>query len=148
MCGGKDHSTTLLYKAIADNPKYAELSEEIEGLAESRVLEKLVNRFYDIPSIQASGCTILIEDQSTNCSTNATETREILRRTKESKMEDIERRESLGAMEDKGGYLKLRYDLIPSHHIPEWSSGMTLAPSCRIKFTIYTAVSRVIIDGA
>jgi uncharacterized SAM-binding protein YcdF (DUF218 family) len=81
LCGGKGHSTELLYKAIAENPKYAEISPEIEGLAESRVLEKLANRYYDIPAIQISGCKILIEDQSTNCGSNATETRELLRRS-------------------------------------------------------------------
>lgn len=78
ICGGIGHSTKHLYSAVAQNPRYAALLPEIRHLPESRVLNTIFERFYDRASIARAGCTILIEDQSTNCGANAMETRKIL----------------------------------------------------------------------
>ncbi|KAF7504386.1 hypothetical protein GJ744_002252 [Endocarpon pusillum] len=78
ICGGIGHSTKHLYTTVAQTPRYAALLAEIRGLPESRVLDTIFERFYDRASIARAGCTILIEDQSTNCGGNAVETRKIL----------------------------------------------------------------------
>jgi hypothetical protein len=78
LCGGKGHSTCLLYEAVAASPKYAKSANEIQGLPEARVLEKLLNGYCDVQRIKSAGCHILIEDQSSNCGANAIETRKVL----------------------------------------------------------------------
>lgn len=78
LCGGKGHSTPLIYDAVAEDATYHPLHDEITGLPEARVLEKIMQRYFNIPAITAEGCRILIEDQSTNCSANAIECRKIL----------------------------------------------------------------------
>ncbi len=78
ICGGIGHSTQYLYNAVAQNPRYAPLLPEIQNLPESRVLNIILERFYDRASIARLGCTIIIEDRSTNCGANAIETRRIL----------------------------------------------------------------------
>jgi DUF218 domain len=78
ICGGIGHSTQYLYDAIAQNPKYATLLPEIQGLSESRVLSMVFARCYDVASIAQAGCQIIIEDRSTNCGGNAIETRRAL----------------------------------------------------------------------
>ena len=78
ICGGIGHSTQYLYNAVAQNPRYAALLLEIQGLPESRVLNTIFERFYDTARIARAGCTIIIEDQSTNCGANAIQTRKIL----------------------------------------------------------------------
>lgn len=78
LCGGKGHSTRLLYEAVAASPKYSGLAAEIQDLPEARVLEKLLHGYHDVRTIQSSGCRILIEDASTNCGANAIETRRVL----------------------------------------------------------------------
>ena len=78
ICGGIGHSTKYLYRAVAQNPRYAVLLSEIQDLPESRVLNTIFERFYDAAHIARAGCTIIIEDQSTNCGANAIETRRIL----------------------------------------------------------------------
>jgi uncharacterized SAM-binding protein YcdF (DUF218 family) len=78
ICGGIGHSTQHLYDAIAQNPQYAMLLPEIQGLSESRVLRMVFDRCYDVASIAQAGCQIIIEDRSTNCGGNAIETRRVL----------------------------------------------------------------------
>ncbi|RDW59910.1 hypothetical protein BP6252_12997 [Coleophoma cylindrospora] len=78
LCGGIGHSTQLIYDAVARSPAYSQLTEDIKGLPESRVLEKILERFFDVEKIRSGGCKILIEDQSTNCGANARKTREVL----------------------------------------------------------------------
>lgn len=78
ICGGIGHSTQLLDDTIARTPKYAVLSSEIQGLPESRILNMILERFYDVASIAGAGCKIIIEDRSTNCGANAIETRKVL----------------------------------------------------------------------
>jgi uncharacterized SAM-binding protein YcdF (DUF218 family) len=78
LCGGIGHSTKLLYSAVAQHPRYSELVHEVESLPEARVLEKILNRFFDRSAILSEGCQILIEDQSTNCGHNASFSRRVL----------------------------------------------------------------------
>ncbi|ERF68607.1 hypothetical protein EPUS_07168 [Endocarpon pusillum Z07020] len=78
ICGGIGHSTKHLYTTVAQSPRYAALLPEIQARPESRVLDTIFERVYDRASIARAGCTILIEDQSTNCGANAMETRKIL----------------------------------------------------------------------
>ncbi|KUJ21616.1 uncharacterized protein LY89DRAFT_664796 [Mollisia scopiformis] len=78
LCGGIGHSTPLIYQAVSRHPKYRTITSEIQGLPEARVLERILNEFFDIEKITSQGCRILIEDQSTNCGANASKTRELL----------------------------------------------------------------------
>lgn len=84
ICGGIGHSTPLLYEAIAAHPRYASLLPEVEGGPESRALHAIFRRFYDVEKIEKGqsnglkGCTVLVEDRSTNCGDNAVQTRKIL----------------------------------------------------------------------
>lgn len=79
ICGGIGHSTQHLYAAVARAPKYAALSAEIQSLPEARVLNLILERFYDGARLaQAGSCKVLMEDRSTNCGANAIETRKAL----------------------------------------------------------------------
>jgi uncharacterized SAM-binding protein YcdF (DUF218 family) len=78
LCGGIGHSTTLIYEAVAKSTKYSALAEEVLGLPEARVLEKILERYFNVSSITKAGCQILIEDKSTNCGANASQSRQVL----------------------------------------------------------------------
>ncbi|RDW72340.1 YdcF family protein [Aspergillus mulundensis] len=79
LCGGIGHSTQSLYEAVAQHPRFSVLSSEIKGLPEARVLEKILDRFFDRGAITQDGrYRILVEDQSTNCGQNAAFTRLVL----------------------------------------------------------------------
>jgi hypothetical protein len=78
LCGGIGHSTPLIYKAVAQNPKYSSLAKEVEGLPEARVLREILHRNFDVSVITSNGCKIIIEDQSTNSYANAVESRKVL----------------------------------------------------------------------
>jgi hypothetical protein len=75
LCGGIGHSTPLIYEAIAKSSKYQALAKEVVGLPEARVLEKILDRFFDVSAITSAGCNVLIEDKSTNCGANASQSR-------------------------------------------------------------------------
>jgi len=78
LCGGLGHSTPLLYDAVKQHPRFSPLSHEIQNMPEARVLERILDRFYDRPTITREGCQILIEDRSTNCGQNALFSRQVL----------------------------------------------------------------------
>jgi hypothetical protein len=78
LCGGIGHSTPLIYDAVAKSTEYNALANEVVGLPEARVLEKIMERYFDVSSITSKGCKILIEDKSTNCGANASESRKVL----------------------------------------------------------------------
>lgn len=78
LVGGIGHSTTLLYQAVGRDDKYKALVNDIQGAPEARVMRMILDRHFDIERIQAGGCQILIEDKSTNCGSNAIETRKVL----------------------------------------------------------------------
>lgn len=80
LCGGIGHSTPHLYTAVARNARYADLSEQINGLPEAQVMEKIFDHRFDGSRVRESGVRVLIEDQSTNCGANATETRKLLQK--------------------------------------------------------------------
>lgn len=78
LCGGIGHSTQLLYDAVAQHPRYSQIGDAIHGVPEARVLELILNKFFDRSEITKEGCEILIEDQSTNCGQNASLSRKVL----------------------------------------------------------------------
>lgn len=78
LCGGIGHSTQLLYDAVKQHPVYHRIGDDIEGLSEARVLEAILNKFFDRSVMTSQGCQILIEDQSTNCGQNALYSRRVL----------------------------------------------------------------------
>ncbi len=82
LCGGVGHSTPLLYEAIATNDKYSHLGYKVQGLPEARVLELILEEHYPRLSerIDNGSLHVLIEDKSTNCGANASETRRLLER--------------------------------------------------------------------
>ncbi|KAE9370110.1 hypothetical protein N431DRAFT_426555 [Stipitochalara longipes BDJ] len=78
LCGGIGHSTPLIYEAVAKSTKYHPLAKEVIGLPEARVLEKILEQYFDISVITNAGCKVLIEDKSTNCGANASQSRQVL----------------------------------------------------------------------
>jgi len=80
LCGGIGHSTPHLYTAVSQNPRYAHLASRINGLPEAQVMQKILNTCYATDNTGTSAVKVLIEDQSTNCGANATETKKLLRK--------------------------------------------------------------------
>ncbi|EOD52642.1 hypothetical protein BKCO1_16000142 [Neofusicoccum parvum] len=80
ICGGIGHSTPYLYDAISRHARYQEIYPAMSGLPEARVLMAVFDRFYDSAAVRRAGVTVLVEDRSTNCGANATETRDLLAR--------------------------------------------------------------------
>ena len=89
LCGGRGHSTQLLYDAVAAHPRYHVLLEEISGLPEARVLEVIAERFFELqvtkdarldPRSESASprISVVVEDQSTNCGANASKTKQVL----------------------------------------------------------------------
>ncbi|KAH7149020.1 hypothetical protein B0J13DRAFT_550490 [Dactylonectria estremocensis] len=89
LVGGVGHSTALLYDAVRKHPVFHVVADDVDGKPEAAVLQAIAERFYNL-SIQNSphretsgseaqgGLCILVEDQSTNCGANASETRKVL----------------------------------------------------------------------
>jgi uncharacterized SAM-binding protein YcdF (DUF218 family) len=71
ICGGIGHSTTFLYAAIAQHPRYNTL--RTTGLSEAAILAEIAHQFWKIPR-----ANILVEDASTNCGENACFSRRML----------------------------------------------------------------------
>ncbi|KAE8351955.1 hypothetical protein BDV28DRAFT_136067 [Aspergillus coremiiformis] len=78
LCGGVGHSTEFMYDAVAQHPRFSPIAKDIHGLPEARVLERILDTFFDRSAIADGGCRILIEDQSTNCGRNASLSRKVL----------------------------------------------------------------------
>ncbi|KAK9368224.1 hypothetical protein V1509DRAFT_103010 [Lipomyces kononenkoae] len=78
LCGGIGHSTQSMYDAVAQHPRFCLLADDIHGLPEARILEKILAKFFDRSAIASEGCQILVEDQSTNCGQNASLSRKVL----------------------------------------------------------------------
>lgn len=71
ISGGIGHSTSFLYEAIAQHPRYHEIAQA--GEPEATLLADIAHRFWQIPRER-----IVVEDQSTNCGENASFTRRAL----------------------------------------------------------------------
>lgn len=80
LCGGIGHSTPHLYSAVAKNVRYAHLAGQINGLPEAQVMEKILDACFSGDKVRDSGVKVLVEDKSTNCGANATETRKLLQK--------------------------------------------------------------------
>ncbi|KXH46657.1 hypothetical protein CSIM01_10875 [Colletotrichum simmondsii] len=90
LCGGIGHSTPFLYQAIKNHPVYNVLADEVQGKAESRVLQLIAERWYgiqihDIGTVEATiqpddtnKFLVVVEDRSANCGGNAAESRRVL----------------------------------------------------------------------
>lgn len=78
ICGGIGHSTPLLYDAVKAHPRYAALFSDssMDGLPEARVLETIGKHIYGLA--EREDLRVIVEDRSTNCGANATETRRVL----------------------------------------------------------------------
>lgn len=71
ISGGIGHSTSFLYDAIAQHPRYHSIAQN--GQPEATLLAEIAQRFWQIPPAR-----IVVEDQSTNCGENAWFTRRML----------------------------------------------------------------------
>lgn len=78
LCGGIGHSTELLYDAVESHPIFSQIADKIRGLPEAKVLEHILDRFFDRSLITKEGCQILLEPRSTNCGQNASFCRKVL----------------------------------------------------------------------
>jgi uncharacterized SAM-binding protein YcdF (DUF218 family) len=81
LCGGIGHSTSLICDAVARHERYRSIRDEVKGLPEARVLEMIMEKFFDVERIKSRGCRILVEDKSTNCGANASESRKLLEKS-------------------------------------------------------------------
>jgi hypothetical protein len=79
LCGGIGHSTPFLYQAIRES-KYSAVADQVDGLPEARVLEVVIKEYYpDLQRLVDLGTIeLVVEDRSTNCGANASETRRLL----------------------------------------------------------------------
>lgn len=78
LCGGIGHSTQLMRDAIEKHPVYSRISDYVQSLPEARILEMILDEFFDRSRITEAGCKVLVEDESTNCGQNASFSRRIL----------------------------------------------------------------------
>ena len=78
LCGGIGHSTPYLYDAVRRHHEFSTLAAEIDGLAESEVMNLILKRCLPKLKDTNSNLKILIENQSSNCGANATFTRKLL----------------------------------------------------------------------
>ncbi|KXH69015.1 hypothetical protein CSAL01_12178 [Colletotrichum salicis] len=90
LCGGIGHSTPFLYEAINKHPVYSVIADEVQGKAESRVLQLIAERWYgvqahDVGTVEATiqpndtnKLLVVVEDRSTNCGGNAAESKHVL----------------------------------------------------------------------
>lgn len=78
LCGGIGHSTQLMRDAIEKHPVYSRIISNLQSLPEARMLEMILDEFFDRSRITEAGCKILVEDESTNCGQNASFSRRIL----------------------------------------------------------------------
>lgn len=77
VCGGHGHSTSKLWQAIEESPRFGGESVSFRGQAESDVLLTLFEDHFDYRRISAT-CEILQDDISTNCGANALEAKLVL----------------------------------------------------------------------
>jgi len=79
ICGGVGHSTSLLYSAISSHPRYhVILTGRLEGVSEARILYEIGKQFYNLSDLEGHGLKVIVEEKSTNCGANASETRKVL----------------------------------------------------------------------
>ncbi|KAL4976784.1 hypothetical protein BDW66DRAFT_166261 [Aspergillus desertorum] len=78
LCGGIGHSTRYIYEAVAQHGRFSPIRNDIQCLPEARVLERILDTFFDRAAITSQGCRILIEDHSSNCGENALFSRRVL----------------------------------------------------------------------
>ncbi|KAJ3536533.1 hypothetical protein NM208_g6671 [Fusarium decemcellulare] len=86
LCGGVGHSTQLMHEAVRRHPQYSQISHQVQGLPEGRILQAIGERFFDLhvcgkdqgPLDLHQDLTVLVEDTSTNCALNAIKTRDLL----------------------------------------------------------------------
>lgn len=71
ICGGVGHSTSFLYQALAQHPRYRQIS--VNGQPEATLLAEIAHQFWHIPRER-----IVVEDESTNCGENAWFTRRVM----------------------------------------------------------------------
>lgn len=71
ISGGIGHSTSFLYEAVRNDPRYGSLP--VEGRAEAHILADIAHQHWHIPRER-----IVAEARSTNCGENARFTREVL----------------------------------------------------------------------
>lgn len=94
LCGGVGHSTQFMYDAVAIHPRYKSLADKVHGQPEARVLQMIAEQWYGLTVVDArsvsdslgspdlatgySGLLVVVEDRSTNCGANASESRKVL----------------------------------------------------------------------
>ncbi|KAM0199995.1 hypothetical protein ACHAPI_003097 [Fusarium lateritium] len=89
LCGGIGHSTQLMHDALAQYPEYCQISNQVHGQPEARILEAIAKQFFHLAVeknaqvltegiAQGQRLTVLVEDTSTNCALNAVNTRKVL----------------------------------------------------------------------
>ena len=71
ISGGIGHSTSFLYQAVQQDPRYRELP--VDGRPEAHILADIAHQFWHIPREQ-----LVVEDRSSNCGENALFTRQTL----------------------------------------------------------------------
>ncbi|PWI71948.1 hypothetical protein PCL_10571 [Purpureocillium lilacinum] len=86
LCGGIGHSTTLMHDALARHPRYSSLAGDLRGQPEARMLDAVRQQVFSREAdghergatSQSPRFEVLLEDKSTNCGSNAIETKKLL----------------------------------------------------------------------
>ena len=86
LCGGIGHSTTLMHDALARHPRYSSLAGDLRGQPEARMLDAVRQQVFSREAgghergatSQSPRFEVLLEDKSTNCGSNAVETKKLL----------------------------------------------------------------------
>ncbi|KAF4976011.1 hypothetical protein FZEAL_7267 [Fusarium zealandicum] len=85
LCGGIGPSTSFIYQAIKANAKYSGVCKDIKGKPEAEVLRTMAERFYGLQvnnpeskQVSPGNLSILVENQSVNYTTCASEVRKVL----------------------------------------------------------------------
>lgn len=119
ISGGIGHSTTWLYAAIAQHPRYNTI--RTAGRAEAAILADIAHQFWHIP-----GETIWVEDQSTNCGENARFSCALLRQATETMRTVVVVQDPTMQRRTMATFRRVTRD---DPHAPEWLSYPGLVPT-------------------
>lgn len=116
-----------MHDAIKNHDRFHVLADSLQGSPEARMLEAIVQKFY---SISSPNISIIIEDQSKNCGSNASNTKEELEKC------GIQNPKSLVAAQDptmcRRTIASFRKVYENEEHKPEFWSWPTFVPLVRI----------------
>lgn len=123
ISGGIGHSTTWLYAATAQHPRYNTI--RTAGRAEAAILADIAHQFWHIP-----GETVWVEDQSTNCGENARFSCALLRQATETIRTVVVVQDPTMQRRTMATFRRVTRD---DPHAPEWLSYPGFVPTLALR---------------